>query len=56
LFNEELVLFIKYNDQVKEDESVHEKDEEFIQGFGGKDIRKIPLGISRRRWEASIKN
>jgi hypothetical protein len=55
LLNGELILFVRYNDQVKEDESAHGKDEEFIQGFGEKDRRKIPLGISRRRWEDSIK-
>jgi hypothetical protein len=54
LLNEELVVLFRYNDQVKEDESEHGKDDEFIQGFGGKESRKTPLGISSRRREDSV--
>jgi hypothetical protein len=43
------------NDQIKKDDSAHGKDEELMQDFGGKDSRKIPLGIYRRRWEDSVK-
>jgi hypothetical protein len=28
---------------------------DWIQGFGGKARRKIPLGRARRRWENNIK-
>jgi hypothetical protein len=35
--------------------SMHGREEECIQGFGGKARRKRALGRPRRRWEGSIK-
>jgi hypothetical protein len=34
---------------------MHGRGEKRVQGFGGKALRKKPLGSPRRRWEDGIK-
>jgi hypothetical protein len=34
---------------------MHEREDETLQGFGGKARRKEPLGRSRHRWEDGIR-